>query len=372
MPGGLAFASALVVSLITTPIVRALALRWRLGDKPNGRRLNDSPIPHLGGVALFLGVVTALTTLLLYPSANGVMKSIVVRATPILMLVVTLGIIDDTRNLRPRNKLIFQILAAAGMVGLGYRLFTGVWMFDAWMGVLTTLSLVFIVGMLSSINLIDGHDGLAAGISIISAATFGVIGHLAAVPYVMPLALAVCGACLGFLVFNFPPGRIYMGDTGSMLLGLLLAIMACLVSMRAPSTGMFAAVILTLGIPLLDTTLAISRRVVLRAPVFSADHLHIHHVLRRAGLSPRQTLFVLYAMQTFFCLLGIAASVGWVLPIIVGLAFTVLAYTAFLRMMVEEHTAAAAAVAQHVGANTIPFQPSFNANLSEHRTSIGR
>jgi len=372
MPGAIAFASALVVSLIATPLVRALALRWRLGDKPNGRRLNDRPIPHLGGIALFLSVLAALIAFFSLTSFTGVTSSILVRSIPIVLLVVALGIIDDTRNLRARHKLIVQALAAAGMVGLGYRLFTGVWMFDAWMVVLAGLSLVFIVGMLSSINLIDGHDGLAAGVSILSAAAFAVIGYLTGVPYVTTLSLAVCGACLGFLVFNFPPGRIYMGDTGSMLLGLLLAIMACLLSMRAPSTGMFAAVILILGVPILDTVLAISRRIVLRAPVFSADHLHMHHILRGSGLSPRRTLFILYGMQGFFCLLGVAASMGWVLPIIVGLGFTALAYVAFLRMMVEEYTAAAAAVAHHVGANTIPLPPTFTATLPERRTSVSQ
>jgi UDP-GlcNAc:undecaprenyl-phosphate GlcNAc-1-phosphate transferase len=265
-----------------------------------------------------------------------------------------------------------QVLAAAGMVALGYRLFTGVWMFDAWMGMLSVISLFFILGMLSSVNLIDGHDGLAAGVSMISAASFAVIAALAGVTSVLPVSLAVCGACLGFLIFNFPPGRIYMGDTGSMLLGLLLAVMACLVSMRAPSPGMFAAVILALGVPLLDTGLAIARRVVLRAPVFSADHLHMHHILRGSGLTPRRTLFVLYAMQLFFCLLGVGASMGWVLPVIVGLAFTALAFVAFLRMMVEEHTAAAAALAHHVGATPIAFKPTFTAPLPERRTSVGQ
>jgi UDP-GlcNAc:undecaprenyl-phosphate GlcNAc-1-phosphate transferase len=371
MTGGIAFGSALVVSLVATPLIRACALRWRLGDKPNGRKLDTRPIPHLGGIALFLGVLAALVPVI-GPSPLGVSSSLVIRAIPVVLLIVILGVIDDTRNLRARHKLLVQVLAAAGMVGLGYRLFTGVWMFDAWMGLLSTLSLVVIVGMLSSINLIDGHDGLAAGISILAAAAFAVIGSIAGVPHVLTLALAVCGACLGFLVFNFPPGRIYMGDTGSMLLGLLLAIMACLVSMRAPSPGMFAAVILVLGVPLLDTVLAISRRMVLRVPVFSADHLHMHHILRGSGLSPRRTLFVLYAMQTFFCLLGIGAAMGWVLPVIVGLGFTTLAFIAFLRMMVEEYTAAAAAVAQHVGAAPIPFQPTFTTSLPEHRTSVSR
>lgn len=371
VPGIIAFASALVVSLLVTPLVRTCALRWRLGDKPNGRKLDTRPIPHLGGIALFFGVVAALLPLALMAAPDGDSSSLVVRAVPVVLLIVALGIVDDTRNLRARHKLMVQVLAAAAMVALGYRLFTGVWMFDAWMGMLSLVSLVFILGMLSSVNLIDGHDGLAAGVSMISAAAFAVIASVAGVPNVATVALAVCGACLGFLVFNFPPGRIYMGDTGSMLLGLLLAIMACLVSMRAPSPGMFAAVVLVLGVPLLDTGLAIARRIVLRAPVFSADHLHMHHILRGSGLTPRRTLFVLYAMQLFFCMLGVGASMGWVLPVIVGLGFTTLAFVAFLRMMVEEHTAAAAAVAHHVGASTIPFKTTFTAPLPERRTSVG-
>ena len=301
LPGLIAFGSALVVSLIATPVVRAFALRWRLGDKPNGRKLDARPIPHLGGIALFLSISAAIVPFIGLTSPEGWTSSLVARSIPVVLLIVVLGIVDDTRNLRARHKLMVQALAAAGLVAVGYRLFTGVWMFDSWMAMLSIVSLVFIVGMLSSVNLIDGHDGLAAGVTIISSAAFAVIASFAGVAHVVPISLAVCGACLGFLVFNFPPGRIYMGDTGSMLLGLLLAIMACLVSMRAPSPGMFAAVILTLGVPLLDTGLAIARRIVVRAPVFTADHLHMHHILRGSGLSPRRTLFVLYGMQTFFC-----------------------------------------------------------------------
>src|SRR5690349_1577469 len=200
VPGGIAFASAFLVSLISTPVVRAAALRWDLGDKPNGRKLNDRRIPHLGGIALFIGIIVALTAFAALTHPDALTSSIVLRAIPVVLLIVGLGIIDDTRNLRARHKLFVQILAAAGMVGLGYRLFTGVWMFDAWMGVLAVLSLLFIVGMLSTINLIDGHDGLAAGISILAAASFAVIASLNGVPHVSTLALTVCGACLGFLV----------------------------------------------------------------------------------------------------------------------------------------------------------------------------
>jgi UDP-GlcNAc:undecaprenyl-phosphate GlcNAc-1-phosphate transferase len=364
------FATALAVSMIATPIVRRVALRWRLGDKPNGRRAQDQPIPHLGGVAMFLGVLAALAPLSrLVPGGSSML---ILRAAPAVLMIVALGLVDDTRNLRARHKLFFQFVAALLLVVEGFRLFTGVWLLDVSSVALALVSLVFILGMLSSVNLVDGHDGLAGGVALISAAAFAVIGSMIQTPDVVLVSLAVCGACLGFLVFNFPPGRIYMGDTGSMLLGLLLALAACLVSMRAPSANMFAAVCFVLGVPLLDTALAISRRIVLRSPLFAADSLHMHHVLRNAGLSPRRTLMVLYGMQGFFCLLGVGASMGWVLPVIVGLGFVSVVFISFLRMMTVGHEAAAPSLARHIAPNTIPFQSSFTAGMPERRTSVGR
>jgi UDP-GlcNAc:undecaprenyl-phosphate GlcNAc-1-phosphate transferase len=370
--GWIAFALALTVSVVATPVVRSLAIRMRLGDKPNGRKLHAHPIPHLGGVALFLGVFAAIAPLGSQWLPAGASTSLLLKAIPAVLVIVVLGLVDDTRNLRARHKLVVQVLAAIMLVAIGFRLFTGVWIFDVSSVVVALVSLVFIVGMLSSVNLVDGHDGLAGGISFLSAAAFATIGAVAGISDVVPLSLAVCGACLGFLVFNFPPGRIYMGDTGSMLLGLLLALTACLVSMRAPSANMFAAVCFVLGVPLLDTALAISRRVVLRSPLFTADCLHMHHVLRDSGLSPRKTLLILYGMQIFFCLLGVGAAMGWVLPVIVGLGFVSLVYVSFLRLMIEERTTAAAVPARHMAANTIPFQSKFTPGLQERRTSVGQ
>jgi UDP-GlcNAc:undecaprenyl-phosphate GlcNAc-1-phosphate transferase len=244
------------------------------------------------------------------------------------------------------------------------------WVFDISMVALIVVSLVFIIGMLSSVNLVDGHDGLAAGVAMLSAIAFGVMAVTMQMPDVVALSIAVCGACLGFLIFNFPPGRIYMGDTGSMLLGLLLALTACLITMRAPSVNTFAAVCFALGVPLLDTALAIARRIVLRSPLFSADSLHMHHVLRDTGLSARQTLVVLYAMQAFFSLLAVGAALGWVLPVIVGLGFVTVAFVSFLRMMVEGRVALADG--KPATSNAIPFQSTFTTNLPERRTSVGR
>jgi UDP-GlcNAc:undecaprenyl-phosphate GlcNAc-1-phosphate transferase len=363
------FATALAVSVAVTPLVRALAVRWRIGNKPNGRHFNGHSIPHLGGIALFFGVAAAMALALGRgaASANAVLLA---RAVPAVLLIVILGLVDDTRSLPARRKLAFQVLAAASVVAVGFRLFTGMWVFDISMVALIVVSLVFIIGMLSSVNLVDGHDGLAAGVAMLSAIAFGVMAVTMQMPDVVALSIAVCGACLGFLIFNFPPGRIYMGDTGSMLLGLLLALTACLITMRAPSVNTFAAVCFALGVPLLDTALAIARRIVLRSPLFSADSLHMHHVLRDTGLSARQTLVVLYAMQAFFSLLAVGAALGWVLPVIVGLGFVTVAFVSFLRMMVEGRVALADG--KPATSNAIPFQSTFTTNLPERRTSVGR
>jgi len=365
------FATALAVSVTATPAIRSIALRWRIGNKPNGRDLHRHSIPHLGGIALVLGVASAIMVALPRYQPLTLTTALIARALPAILLIVVLGLVDDTRSLPARRKLAFQLLASASVVAVGFRLFTGMWIFDASAVALALVSMVFVVGMLSSVNLVDGHDGLAAGVSMLSAIAFSVIAAMIGISEVTVLSLALCGACLGFLVFNFPPGRIYMGDTGSMLLGLLLALSACIITMRVPTVNTFAAGCMALGVPILDTMLAIARRVVLRSPLFGADTLHMHHVLRDAGLSPRQTLVVLYGMQAFFSLLAVGAAMGWMLPVVVGLGFVTVAFVSFLRMMVEGRETAET-VPQRAMAKTIPFQSSFSANIPERRTSVGQ
>lgn len=367
------FLIALVVSVIATPLVRRFAVRWRLGDKPNGRKIHPDVIPHLGGVALLLGVLAGIAI------ASGENTTVILKALPATLLVVVLGLIDDTRNLAARPKLVVQLVAAAILVAVGFRLYTGIDMFDTFAIVGGIVSLFFVVGMLSSVNLIDGHDGLAAGVALIASAAFAVIGVMDGADGVVAGSLAICGACLGFLLFNFPPARIYMGDTGSMLLGWTLAQIACLITMRSPDVNTFAAVLLVLGVPILDTLLAVARRVVLRAPLFAADHLHIHHVLRDSGLSPRKTLLVLYGLQAVLAGLGIAAATGHALPVVAGLVVITVAFVWFLRAMIEGRAveartaeAAAQAVARPVATGPITFPANFSSNLSERRTSASR
>jgi UDP-GlcNAc:undecaprenyl-phosphate GlcNAc-1-phosphate transferase len=172
-----------------------------------------------------------------------------------------------------------------------------------------------------------------------------------------------------------------MGDTGAMLLGMTLAQVACLITMRSPSFETFAGVLLVLGVPILDTLLAVARRLATRAPLFAADHLHVHHVLRDSGLSPRRTLFVLYGLQACLAILGVtAAATGRMLPAIVGLVLSAVAFVSFLRAMVEsravraEEIAVSQPVSHRVAASSSPitFQSNFASDLREHRSSVGR
>ncbi len=370
----LTFLAAIIVSVVATPLIRKFAVRWRLGDKPNGRKIHPDVIPHLGGVAILFGVLAGIA----FTTADNI--HVILKALPATLLVVGLGLVDDTRNLAARPKLLVQIVAACLLVSAGFRLFTGVDALDSFAIAGGLVSLVFIIGMLSTVNLIDGHDGLAAGIALIASAAFAAIGAMEGADGVVAGSLAISGACIGFLIFNFPPARIYMGDTGAMLLGLTLAQIACLITMRSPTANTFAAVMLILGVPILDTLLAVARRIVLRAPLFSADHLHIHHVLRDSGLTPRKTLAVLYGLQLVLAGIGIAAVRGGALPVIVGFGVVTVSFVAFLRAMIEGRAAqvraadaeAAQALARHVAAAPLSFQSSFSTNLNERRSSVGR
>jgi UDP-GlcNAc:undecaprenyl-phosphate/decaprenyl-phosphate GlcNAc-1-phosphate transferase len=368
---------ALVVSALATPLVRKFAVRWRLGDKPNGRKIHPDAIPHLGGVALLLGVLAGIAI------ATDAHSSVLVKALPATLLVVLLGLVDDTRNLAARPKLVVQVIAAAALVAVGFRLFTGASAIDSTWIATALVSLFFVVGMLSSVNLIDGHDGLAAGVALIASAAFAVLGVVDGSAGVVAASLAIAGACLGFLLFNFPPARIYMGDTGAMLLGMTLAQVACLITMRSRSLETFVGVLLILGVPILDTLLAVARRLATRAPLFAADHLHIHHVLRDSGFSPRRTLLVLYGLQACLALLGVAAAAtGRMLPVIVGLGLSAVAFVSFLRFMVEsravsdraQEIAVSQPVSHRVAASSSPisFQSNFASDLQERRSSLGR
>jgi UDP-GlcNAc:undecaprenyl-phosphate GlcNAc-1-phosphate transferase len=366
----LAFSASLIVTAVATPVVRKYALRWRLGDKPNGRRITTHMIPHLGGIALVLGTFAGVS--LVFAGDRGAGWSLIMRGVlPALSLIVVLGLIDDMKNLRASQKLIVQIVSAGILTASGCWLYTGVAPIDAAQLMLILLSCLFFVGMASAVNLVDGHDGLAAGVTFISAGAFSVMALALGAHTTLVVSLALGGACLGFLLFNFPPGRIFMGDTGSMFLGIVLAIVACSLTMARPTVGTFVGVCFVLGVPILDVLLAIVRRVVLRSPVFSADSLHMHHVLTRMGFSPRQVLLVVYSMQTLFAFAGIAAMSGAALPLILGTVLALVGFAAFLRLMVAGR-AMGGRVATSMSPSSIPLKSNIRGNMPPQRSSAGR
>jgi len=329
------FVLSFLVVAVATPPIRRYALQRKLGDKPNGRKIHTSMIPHLGGIGMVLGVSGSLAVLalLLVATNRPVPRLFLDMVIPVGMMIV-LGLTDDTKNLKARQKLFVQTAAALVVAASGIHLVVGWAAFDNQLLFVILLTVFYLVGTSSSVNLIDGLDGLATGVSFISAAAFAVTAALVGSPALVWVSLALAGACLGFLLYNFPPGKIFMGDTGSLFLGTMLGILACSITMAKPAVPTFFGVCFVLAVPMLDSWLAIARRLTLRRPVFEADHLHIHHVLTSFGFSTRQTLALLYSMQAVMAVLGFLAVLGFVLPVIAGVVLLALAFSTFYGMMV--------------------------------------
>jgi len=298
---------AAAVTLVVTPIVRAVSLRFGLVDQPGGRKVHSHPIPRLGGVAIFLGVAAAIAmqvvgeaTLgwhgaLLDGGDGGVSLAGVAAGMTLVFLV---GLADDIVDLAWWAKLLGQIAAAGVVVAAGLRIeYIG----DPTGGGLILLGLlavpvtmVYLVGFANVINLIDGLDGLAAGLSAIAATSLLALAAPGNRLDAAALAAAVIGACLGFLRYNFHPASIFMGDSGSMFLGFTLASISLLGVMKTTAAIALAIPLIIIGVPIFDTASAIIRRVRSNRPIQEADRGHIHHRLLIRGFDQRQTVLIIY------------------------------------------------------------------------------
>lgn len=289
---------ALGLSLLLIPICRDLALRWRLVDVPDARRkIHRHPIPRIGGVPVVLACIGSCLIVAAVGTRKGMGPefgfSAAIMVGPAALLVFLVGLADDIFGLRPWHKLAGQILAAAIAVGAGVhiRFVAGIELNPA-LGALVTV--MWLVGCANAVNLIDGVDGLAAGIALLASATTLAAallrGDMALAVAIAPLA----GALIGFLVFNFNPASIFLGDCGSLVLGFLLGSYGVLWSEKSATVLGMTAPLIAFAIPILDTSLAIVRRFLRRQPIFGADRLHIHHRLLARGLTPRRVVLLLY------------------------------------------------------------------------------
>src|SRR3954452_14171623 len=278
------------VVVLLTPAVGGMARLLGVVDAPGGRRLNRNPVPRLGGVALFLGIfVPALAFLPLGRETRGLLLGAAVA--------VTVGAIDDFRGLHWYEKLTGQVIAASIPTFFGIWVdrftfpFLGIHALPGWLGI--PLTIVWIVAIMNMVNFLDGLDGLAAGVGAIAGLTFAVIALSLAKPDAAIFSAIVFGACIGFLRHNFYPARIFMGDSGALLLGFVLATISVQGLLKTAATVALFFPLLVLAVPIVDTTFVVARRLKHREKVFVADQAHLHHRFLRRGFSePRAALTI--------------------------------------------------------------------------------
>jgi len=283
---------ALLIVILLTPAVGGMARMLGVVDRPGGRRLNRSTVPRLGGLALFFGIfVPALAFLPMNQETKGLLLGAAVATT--------VGAIDDFRGLVWWEKLGGQILAAAIPTGFGIWVhrFTfpilGVHALPEWVGV--PLTVLWIVALMNMVNFLDGLDGLAAGVCGISGFTFCLIALSLGRPDPALLAAVVFGACLGFLRHNFYPARIFMGDSGAMLLGFTLGALAIQGLLKTAAVATLLLPLLVLAIPIFDTSFVVAKRLKYRQPVYGADRYHLHHRFMNIGFSQPRAALTMWA-----------------------------------------------------------------------------
>lgn len=295
-------------SVLLIPIVRKIAKHLDAIDIPNERKIHKKPIPRLGGLAIF---GSFLLGYILYGEITTQMLSVLIGS----FIIILLGIFDDIKPIRARYKFLVQIIAALVVVIYGQIYFTEIsffgfkWYFN--LKVSHILSIFFIVAISNAINLIDGMDGLASGISSIYFATIAIIAiilnRLGGLDII--LSLIMLGSTLGFLFWNFPPAKIFMGDSGSLFLGFMISIIALLGFKVATLTSLVIPLTI-LAIPIFDTLLAILRRLLKGENIGTPDKEHFHHQLLKMKFGSKTSLLIIYSINIMFSALSILYVVG--------------------------------------------------------------
>ncbi|MCS7254464.1 MAG: MraY family glycosyltransferase [Armatimonadota bacterium] len=320
----LAFLTSCAVTLLITPSIKRLATAARAVDDParDERRIHTHPIPRLGGLALLLGVLfgTLIGWVSLATSATLSQKLSMEIGMPWVGILVgaiciaAIGALDDIFGLGAWVKLLGQIFVALLTTAFGARiLFFKLPAVEGYIYLSTAqsvfLTVFWIIVMVNAVNLIDGLDGLAAGVSFIAALTLCILTFQQNILSVACGLASVAGACIGFLPYNFNPARIFMGDTGALLLGYLFATMSVVGTVKsALAIWLLPITAVVLGYPIMDTLFAILRRASKLQPIFKADKAHLHHRLLQHGLTHRQAVLVLYALSFALCVAAYALS----------------------------------------------------------------
>jgi UDP-GlcNAc:undecaprenyl-phosphate GlcNAc-1-phosphate transferase len=308
------FLIATIASLVTTPLIRRLCQRYHLLDVPlDGRRVHRTAVPRLGGIALYFSCVSTLSLLmfwdnLLTQTLSGMKSEILTLLVP-ATLVLLLGAYDDLRGANAVVKFVGLGLIATLFFAMGGRidalsipLFGSVQLPPI---VSFVVTVVWLVGIANAFNLIDGLDGLASGAALFSSLVILGVSISQNRPLMIVVALVLCGALAGFLRYNFNPASIFLGDSGALFIGFLLAALSVLGTQKATTAVAIVVPILAFGFPVVDTTMTMSRRLLSRKPVFQGDNEHIHHMLLARGWSQRRAALVLYGVCALFGLVAL-------------------------------------------------------------------
>lgn len=294
-----------VISFILTPLVKKLALKVNAIDKPGERRVNVKAMPTLGGLAIYLSFYISLFFLQPIP-----IKQIFPLFIASTIIIIT-GVIDDLIEISPRLKMLGIVMGALIIyyaADIRMDLVTFPLIGEVHLGIFSLpITLIWILAITNAVNLIDGLDGLATGVSIIALTTMGIIGFffLTISDVAVPIMIfTLVAAAIGFLPYNFFPARIFLGDTGALFLGFMISIMSLQGLKNATLITLIIPVVI-LGIPITDTIAAILRRRLNQRPISSADKMHLHHRLMTLGLTHRQTVLAIYCIAAMFSLIAL-------------------------------------------------------------------
>ena len=289
-------ATTFIISALTTPFVRKLSIHIGSIAKPNHRTVHTSDMPK-SGLSIFFGFLLGY---MLFSRQTIIMNSVLIGS----FIIILTGLFDDLKPLKPLSKLIGQVIAACVIVFYGGLIIDHIDAFGFYMnfGIFAyPITIIFIVAISNMINLIDGLDGLAAGVSSIFFLTIGIIAFLTGRMGGLDVTLAfiMLGSTLGFLLHNFYPAKIFMGDTGSLFLGFITSVIAILGFKNITLTS-FVVPLLILGVPILDTAFAIIRRVLNKKPISAPDKHHMHHQLLKMNFSHRASVLIIYYINFLF------------------------------------------------------------------------
>lgn len=315
----LVFSISLVLSLIITPLTIKFCKQFNIVDIPDKRKIHKDPIPRMGGLAVIISTFLSILifssiTIFFYPEFFKIkyFKYDIIQVLGIissLSLITLVGMIDDIRGLKAKNKLIFQFLSANILFFTGTKITFITLLNNHFLHLGDVLSyiltILWVIGLTNAINLIDGMDGALAGIGAIISFSLGILAIIQGQTVLAVFVFALSGSLISFLKYNFNPAKVFLGDTGSLFIGMFMSIISILGYFKKATLISIAIPVIIFAIPILDTLFAIIRRIIKRQHIFQPDKEHIHHKLLQYGFNQKQAAFILYFITIFLSIIAI-------------------------------------------------------------------